>query len=417
MKRRGKEKGITLMVLVVTIILLLILATVTIKLALDDKGVLSEAKEAVNEWNRVSAEEESELSKLANDMRKLRNGTSGNESSGGNTGGTEKPTNKPLTEIIGSETENIETKDINGNKIVIPAGFKVINPEEDVTKGIVIEDISANDEISIGNQYVWIPVSHVNGEKVNTIKDSSGSEYRVELARYIFSYGVVGTKVIDGSMIQNKYSNKFVEETEEEHAESNYSNRIAKNINKFKESVKNNGGYYIARYEAGDSISTGERMMNASQTYIPIFKKNQTTYNYITQPNAAMLVRNLYSNQSKNYTSDLVNSYAWDTAIIFIQEFSGDSDYSQQSKIQAKLAKTGMSIDGRNNNDIRCNIYDMAGNVDEWNTETYIHFSNNCVRRGDSYISSNSEGTTSRTSGTTSSTSDSTGFRRNYILK
>ena len=77
-----REKGITLMVLVVTIIILLILATVTVKIALDDKGVLSEAREAVNEWDRVSADEENQLSKLANDMKKLRNETIGNGSSG-----------------------------------------------------------------------------------------------------------------------------------------------------------------------------------------------------------------------------------------------------------------------------------------------------------------------------------------------
>lgn len=84
-----REKGITLMVLVVTIIILLILATVTVKLALDDKGVLSEAREAVNEWDRVSADEENQLSKLANDMKKLRNETIGNGSSGEESGGNE----------------------------------------------------------------------------------------------------------------------------------------------------------------------------------------------------------------------------------------------------------------------------------------------------------------------------------------
>ena len=34
---------------------------------------------------------------------------------------------------------------------------------------------------------------------------------------------------------------------------------------------------------------------------------------------------------SSNFESDLINSYAWDTAIVFIQEFSGDTDYSRQA--------------------------------------------------------------------------------------
>lgn len=217
-----REKGITLMVLVVTIIILLILATVTVKLALDDKGVLSEAREAVNEWDRVSADEENQLSKLANDMKKLRNETIGNGSSGEESGGNEGTISKPLEGITGNETINTITKDKLGNKIVIPAGFKVINPEDDVTKGIVIEDMSANDETSKGNQYVWIPVTHVNGEKINILRDDSGNEHIIELARYTFDVGTldsstnkyngtgnITSKLIDGSAIAQNIRNYY----------------------------------------------------------------------------------------------------------------------------------------------------------------------------------------------------------------
>lgn len=76
----------------------------------------------------------------------------------------------------------------------------------------------------------------------------------------------------------------------------------------------------------------------------------------------------MYS-QEQDYTSDLINSYAWDTAILFIQEFSGDEDYSGQSRLQSTEAKTGEATDG-NVKDVRCNIYDMAGNASEWTTET-----------------------------------------------
>ena len=180
-----------------------------------------------------------------------------------------------------------------------------------------------------------------------------------------------------------------IEETEAEHKTSGYTNTIAKDINKFKESVKNNGGYYITRYEAGDSNSTSNRTSSSSQTIIPVFKENQIVYNHITQPNAATLVRNLYNNQTKNYESDLINSYAWDTAIVFIQEFSGDEDYSRQNRLQDTLAKTGQATNGTNK-DVRCNIYDMAGNVLEWTTETSSNTSEPCNRRGGTYYYNNS---------------------------
>lgn len=398
-------KGITLMILVVTIIILLILSTVVVKLSLDDRGVLSEAKEAVNEWNRVSSDEESQLSKLANEMRKIRNGTvDDNEKPG-------ESINNPLKDITVNRTQNIQTKDKEGNKIVILAGFKVVNPEDDVTKGIVVEDVSANDQTSKGNQYVWIPVTHVNGEKINTVRDNNGIECTIELARYEFNTdGTIKTKVIDGGFIASNY----LEETEAEHIASGKTNTIAKDINKFKESVKNNGGYYLARYEAGDSTTENERTSSSSQTVTPVFKDNNIVYTNITQPNAATLMRNLYSNQNENYMSDLVNSYAWDTAIKFIQEFS-DSNYSNQSPRQTTLAKTGQAINGTNK-DIRCNIYDMAGNVSEFSTEsnTYKNFNTLSVPRGGNY-SITSYSTIHRGGDNVSNKFGSLGFRRNFI--
>ena len=129
---------------------------------------------------------------------------------------------KELNFITGMETENTESQDKNGNKITIPAGFKVINPEEDVTKGIVIEDVSAGDNVSKGNQYVWIPVTHVNGEKINILRDDRGNEHIIELARYTFDVGTLdsstktynGTgnitaKLIDGSAIATNIRNYY----------------------------------------------------------------------------------------------------------------------------------------------------------------------------------------------------------------
>ena len=114
---------------------------------------------------------------------------------------------------------------------------------------------------------------------------------------------------------------------------------------------------------------------------------------------------------SSNFESDLINSYAWDTAIVFIQEFSGDTNYSQQRGRNTARAvqKCGESIldynldEGDEAQDIRCNIYDMAGNTQEWSTETRSYTSAPCVSRGGNY-SNLSHCTSGRYShGTTSS--------------
>ena len=270
-------------------------------------------------------------------------------------------------------------------------------------------------KVACGNQYVWIPVTHVNGEKINTINDNNGNGYTIELARYIFnSDGTILKKILDGTDIDSGYK----EETEEEHKISEYKNTIAKDINKFKESIKKNGGYYIARYEAGDLSTTSNRTSSFSQTVIPTFKENITVYNYITQPNAALLIRNLYSNQSENYESDLVNSYAWDTAILFIQTFSEYETYSWQGNFQTTLAKTGKSAYGTKK-DVGCNIYDMAGNVSEWTTESYSNIDRACVIRGSYYQSGVNNYmvmfTKSHYNYNLTTSAGVIGFRRNFI--
>ena len=66
-----QEKGITLIALVVTIVIMLILAGVTIKLALDDNGVIENAKDAKNQYEQAQADEDSGLNDLSSEMKKL----------------------------------------------------------------------------------------------------------------------------------------------------------------------------------------------------------------------------------------------------------------------------------------------------------------------------------------------------------
>ena len=85
------------------------------------------------------------------------------------------------------------------------------------------------------------------------------------------------------------------------------------------------------------------------------------------------------------YASDLVNSYAWDTAIIFIQTYATETDassYACENK-STSFAKTGI------NTDKYCNIWDMSGNAYEWTTEystdSRDSLFNPCVIRGGYY--------------------------------
>ena len=63
-KRGLKERGITLIALVVTIIILLILAGVTLNIALSDNGLFNKTKEAVEEYKKAQSDEEEEIEKI-----------------------------------------------------------------------------------------------------------------------------------------------------------------------------------------------------------------------------------------------------------------------------------------------------------------------------------------------------------------
>ena len=61
-QKRRKEKGITLVALVVTIIVLIILAGVTLNIILDQNGIISKTQQAKEEWNEAEiAEKEAML--------------------------------------------------------------------------------------------------------------------------------------------------------------------------------------------------------------------------------------------------------------------------------------------------------------------------------------------------------------------
>ena len=399
------QKGITLIALVITIIVLLILAGVSIAMLTGQKGILTQANNAKNATELASAKEKVELAVIGA-ISQTRDGTLtvGNlRTELANYGGTIEGEAFPVTATVdgksfavdgngnvvstengtlgtvtGSETKNTTVKDSLGNQVVVPAGFKVINPTENVTDGIIVEDVSHS--ATKGSQFVWIPV----GEVVKEIKDEVKSIETITLSRYTFADDNVGTPTDKGATeIENSYNNNY------KHTEINTApngNITAKeNIESeesgFRKSVKDNHGYYIGRYES---------RKNGTQVTV---KASDTVYNNITQPNAATVSRGMYSDS--NFKSDLMNSYAWDTAIVFLQKFDNRANkaslkpYSRQNSLNDSLASQGTNnLSDASKQDVVCNVYDMASNCWEWTTETYSDPKGPCTRRGGSYFSS-----------------------------
>ena len=411
-----ESKGITLIALVITIIVLLILAGVTIATLTGDNGILGKANDAKTQTEQAKADENLKIAIAGSygtdgklNLKDLKDNLTnqGIDYDKNNTGfplevivnGEKKKidangniTTVKLESVADSKTKGTVFKDTTtledtyGNQVKVPKGFKIASDSAtEVTGGIVIEDATYTN--TIGSQFVWIPV----GTGENAIKKANKETVDIALGRYEF------TKNSDGTITTSEYSgSSFTEDTTANH-NSDYKNAIAKDIEQFKTSVKNNHGYYIGRYEAGvvdynSSVSTSNSDYKINWTGYTgdniklVCKKEQQVWNYVTQNKASELSRDMYGSEAK-VTSDLINSYAWDTAIVFVQKCGKESNSSTYSRTwghssitEGMPQATGTNILTETSKvDKQCNIFDMAGNCLEWTTETYS--SSNGYRR------------------------------------
>ncbi len=382
----SNQTGITLIALVVTIVVLLILAGVSINAIFSENGIIKRAKDAQNKMDQATQNDLDSINELNNWIDGKTNGTTG----GGTTGGDANPsTTSKISTLVGTVVDkNTKAEDAYGNKITIPKGFKVVahgtvagsatytysgDNIPAVQDGIVIENGTD------GNQFVWVPVG--------TIKNKNNTTNTITLGRYssftatngVYTPAQVASveNCTQEVTINTNYKELSVFRAGNSATDSTAQNATARNLEEFISTTLANGGYYIARFEAS---GTASKITS---------KYNQTVLGNITQPNAAKAAREMYGEIKENnklvYASDLVNSYAWDTAIVFIQTYSVKTDYASHNESNTTKAFTATG----KNNDKYCNIFDMSGNASEWTTEYSTNSDgsifNPCVLRGGYY--------------------------------
>ena len=382
----SNQTGITLIALVVTIVVLLILAGVSINAIFSENGIIKRAKDAQNKMDQATQNDLDSINELNNWIDGKTNGTTG----GGTTGGDANPsTTSKISTLVGTVVDkNTKAEDAYGNKITIPKGFKVVahgtvagsatytysgDNIPAVQDGIVIENGTD------GNQFVWVPVG--------TIKNKNNTTNTITLGRYssftatngVYTPAQVASveNCTQEVTINTNYKELSVFRAGNSATDSTAQNATARNLEEFISTTLANGGYYIARFEASGTASKVTS------------KYDQTVLTNITQPNAAKAAREMYGEIKENnklvYASDLVNSYAWDTAIVFIQTYSVKTDYASHNESNTTKAFTATG----KNNDKYCNIFDMSGNASEWTTEYSTNSDgsifNPCVLRGGYY--------------------------------
>ena len=399
MKSIKKQRGITLIALAVTIVVILILAGVTIDAVFSENGIINKAKEAADIMNDLVKEDEAKLNELLNELNETMdsNWNSNIEIPEENTIPEPDPKPPKLEDTTGMQDETIKVEDEYGNKVTIPKGFEVVEEEgTTVPEGIVIQDKDKN-------QFVWIPVGRV-------YKDASKTNYSdIQLGRYTFNTTNGNPTLVQAAyteenprnyeqsiLLSNQYQEYKTRFSPDGIASSgtNGLNAIAKDLADFVNSVRDNGGYYLGRYEAsygsGSSVADYKPLSQVSKATSFSTSTEGSLWNKVTQIDAAKISRNMYNNDSNvGVESDLVNSYAWDTAIVFIQAMgNGNENYANKGSVNSSLANTGTI------GDEVCNIHDMASNCYEWSTEystlTGGSSAYPCVYRGGFYGDSGS---------------------------
>ena len=324
-------------------------------------------------------------------------------------------------------TANEELPKINLNKIatinstidgripsfynpVIPKGFKAVGVEQDETidekakwgelnsylNGLVIEDEK-------GNQFVWVPV-----ENIELFKRTDWQK----------------------NMPKETINANYTEPIQDE--EEAYQKMYYK--------VKKYGGFYVGRYETGDTTAASERIEINPSDSIGI-KKYLNTYNYVPFKQTSINGRQITgaTEIAKNFAkkngyttivSSVVYGVQWDSILRFIvsekhnvnnstswgnylsskiiyTDINGNSNVKEQQ--EDRLLKAGSSEDAKAKN-----IYDIAGNLYEWTMES----AGNNIRtvRGGCYVVNVGQLAAARYAYNESTANNAIGFRISFYI-
>ena len=301
--------------------------------------------------------------------------------------------------------------------------------EGTIDTGLVIKDAS-------GNEYVWVVVPRTTavykttGLGKTTFTDADYTSIEKDLKDYTSIY-VTESGYSDLYYPDDKNVGWFADET----AYNNLKNSMLK-------SVYENGGFYVGRYEAGIETTGTNRTSNTDKnsdgkytmpSTAPVTKADAYPYTCVTRTQAQNLASNVNSGTK---TSSLMFGVQWNLVLAFMSKdtlkiistdiltknsttignymdstfqlsqtgkYAVYSSYSLSSTWNPSTKSTTNFVDSSRNklaqsagNGILVttgtseknkvmNIYDIAGNVEEWTLEKTSRDSSPCAARGGFY--------------------------------
>ena len=395
------NRGITLIALVITIIVLLILAGVAIATLTGDNGLLTKVGDARNTSEKAGEKERIQMEVAgAYDTRGRLDATKIVENIEKNIGATAEATSNSFPVKVtynnghkyqvasdGSIIISVNAGDkapSDSNAVyssgdytaIIPAGFTVSATESSIENGLVVTDGTTNQ-----NEWVWIPVSSSDLAKMYTEDTTGWNMLGTSVKTLLRTRELIKVSDSEDNRLGTRTLNRtnpgltadpFYREPDvlssydinptylDQAGFKNIEDMATKLKNDYKDmidSVRENGGFYIGRYELGKDSSNNPQVKAGTVMY--------STNWY-----------NLYS-ACKSFSSGKVEARMiwgcqWDQVCRFISTL-GDNKVRSLDDSTSYGSYSGPSDykTGTRNKCITNNIYDLAGNYWEWTQEAY----------------------------------------------
>ena len=397
---RNKEKGITLIALIITIIVMLILVGVVVTVVIQS-NLLGTAKTAGDKY-KTAYEDESNMSEVTINGEKYASIE-------------DYINNNPMSSIkINMEVTHEETAvTADGTNIKsiehgapIPVGYSYVTGEKNT--GVVIQDDTTSD------QFVWVPVLQNQKIKIEitaeeaiteielldptgtqiTTPAQSGKTYtasveptrngvykltaktandvneKIMYVSTLYAQDAFTTKEEFRNLVQQMMQQQNKKEAEIlatlpgvgenptiDTAYPIYANMMAsqytdnadtseETVNLYKNSVNKYGGFYIARYEAG---SANPRTSSSGTGDAVLSQANKYPYNYINQTDSITKAATM-NNKKANVIAGLINGAAWDRTLNWILETNSNmslADINEDSTSWGNYSNSKFNFTGK----------------------------------------------------------------------
>ena len=326
----------------------------------------------------------------------------------------------------------------------------------DLSTGLVITDEVDDEGNSTGNEYVWIEVPrtattygssfNLNYDFDNMTEEQKNTAYTAiatALRNYVSDIISIGTTSDSPTTTTYGYTDEWYDGCgiTNENAYTNLYNEML-------QSVYKNGGFWIGRYEAGQTTAR-TNSSDSIDGLVPLSKIDQIPIMYVTCSQAQTIAGRVQNIDTTKYKSSLMFGIQWDLVLkylnrkgVSVSNLTSDSkNWGNYSGVEFEVTKgkiwnfanysagfveinesfthpqsgapvlfsTGIT----SRNELK-KIYDLAGNIEEFTLEkTSVTLNNQfCCIRGGNYVNTGAIPASNRNCvAPTSSSSNMHGFR------